>query len=252
MLAMVSTKDISISAAVKRIKAFKNSQSASMIRDISTNVTQNIEGLQSAPRIGVLDLGISASIIKQLKRLGCGIVLIPYDTSAEDILRLKINGMIISNGPENDAAMPDIVKTIKSVIGKLPMMGISTGHELIALATGAKLKKMKIGHRGVNYPVKRHGSDKGEITVQNHSYVVDDKSLKNKKLIRVTARNINDGSVEEMESASLKFISTQYYPASPGFDEVNPVFFRFLRMIPASARLKIPSGRSCEVKHAKA
>ena len=90
---------------------------------------------------------------------------------------------------------------------------------------------MKVGHHGVNYPVRPSSSFKGDITIQNHSFVVDEDSIKDKTNISVTLRNVNDNSIEEMESVPLRFISTQYYPVSPGFDEVHQVFTKFLGMI---------------------
>jgi len=116
-------------------------------------------------------------------------------------------------------------------LGKIPLLGISLGHEIICLALGGKLRKLKLGHRGLNYPVKSPSSYKGDITVQNHSFVVDADSIGGRNDIHITLRNVNDNSIEEMESETLKFISTQYYPVSPGFDEVNGVFKRFLNMI---------------------
>ncbi|MDH5174793.1 MAG: carbamoyl phosphate synthase small subunit, partial [Elusimicrobiota bacterium] len=124
-----------------------------------------------------------------------------------------------------------IVEVVKKLIGKVPILGISSGHEIIALALGGKVRKLKLGHRGVNYPVKSPSSYKGDITVQNHSLIVDEESIKSRDDVRITLRNVNDDSIEEMESGPLKFISTQYYPVSPGFDEVNGVFKRFLELI---------------------
>jgi len=118
----------------------------------------------------------------------------------------------------------------KKLIGKIPILGISTGHEIISLALGGKLKKMKLGHRGVNYPVKTQDSYKGEITVQNHSFTVQEESIKARSNIKITKRNVNDNSIEEMESKPLKFISVQYYPVSPGCGEINEVFNRFLNI----------------------
>jgi carbamoyl-phosphate synthase small subunit len=160
-------------------------------------------------------------------------------------MALRPDGVIVSSGPEDDEAMPEIAATVKALLGKVPLLGISLGHEIIGLALGCRLKSMKVGHRGVNYPVKGEGSYKGEVTVQNHSYIVDDDSLKGKRGVSVTLRNVNDGSIEEMESKPLKFISAQYYPASPGFDEVNTLFRRFLKMSGAGKASK-------EVEYAKA
>jgi len=116
-------------------------------------------------------------------------------------------------------------------MGKVPMLGISAGHEVLALALGGEVSRMKVGHHGINYPVISPGSNKGEITVQNHSFVVDERSLKGRGDIEITKRNVNDNSIEEIFSRRLKLLSVQYYPVSPGFDEVNETFKRFLKMM---------------------
>ncbi|MDP2912696.1 MAG: carbamoyl phosphate synthase small subunit, partial [Candidatus Omnitrophota bacterium] len=239
---------------LKKIKAYKKEKKPGFIRETSViRPTVISRAASGGASIGVLDLGILNSFLRQLTALGCGITLLPYTVSAEEALAMKFDGMVISNGPEDDAAMPEIVKTAKDLLGKIPILGISTGHEIIGLALGARLKKMKIGHHGVNYPVKAPDSYKGEITVQNHSFIIDDQSLKGKKSVSVTMRNINDNSIEEMRSAPLKFISTQYYPSSPGFDETNEIFMRFLKMIPRKKILKRKnrSRADNEVQYAK-
>ncbi|MCX5667573.1 MAG: hypothetical protein NTY34_04590, partial [Candidatus Omnitrophica bacterium] len=130
--------------------------------------------------------------------------------------------------------------------------GLAAGHEIIGLALGAKLIKMKVGHHGSNYPIKPSDSFKGEITVQNHSYMIDEDSIRSKKNVAITMRNVNDNSIEEMESKQLKFISVQYNPVSPGFDEVNGAFTRFLKIAGKSSKIKNIARSSSEVEYAKA
>ncbi|MFA5085777.1 MAG: carbamoyl phosphate synthase small subunit, partial [Candidatus Omnitrophota bacterium] len=120
------------------------------------------------------------------------------------------------------------------------------------LALGATLIKMKVGHHGSNYPIRPPDSFKGEITAQNHSYVIDEDSIKSKKNVTVTMRNVNDKSIEELESMQLKFISVQYDPASPGFDEVNDAFTRFLKIAGKPPKIKDSTRFHGEVKYAKA
>lgn len=233
MLGIVSTKSADKEDLLNKLKDYKKQRNVpDLIREISVKKPAVLKGHSGGPNIGILDIGILNSFIKQLKEMGCNITILPYAASSQEILNMKFDGLVISSGPEEDVSIPDVVKTVKNLIGKVPLLGISAGHEIIGLALGAKLKRMKIGHRGVNYPVKGQDSYKGEITVQNHSFIIDDASLKDKRGIHITLRNINDNSIEEMESKPLKFISTQYYPSSPGFDEVNEVFRRFLKMMP--------------------
>jgi len=253
MLGIVSTENVKTEDLLKKLKTAAASYKKDFIKTISVKKPTEIKGSSSGANIAVLDLGMPNSFIKQLKALGCNLTLLPYDTSADDIKKCGSDGLIISGGPEDDVSLPKVSETVKSLLGKIPMLGISAGHETIALALGAKLKKLKIGHHGVNYPVKGANSLKGDITVQNHSFTVDEASLAGRKDAAITLHNINDDSVEEMESRSLKFISCQYYPVSPGFDEVNEVFKRFLKMLgPRSAAKKRAVKQDSEVQYAKA
>jgi carbamoyl-phosphate synthase small subunit len=173
-------------------------------------------------------------VIRQLEALGLNLTLLPFYSSAQEILKLKPDGLIISGGPEDDIRLDEVVLSVKPVINRLPILGIATGHQVLARALGAKVVKMKLGHRGVNYPVRSPSSYKGEITVQNHSYVVDADSLTKIKDVKITGFNLNDQTVEEMESKKLKLIGAQYVPASPGFNEVNGVFKRFVKLLTRS------------------
>ena len=228
---MLSTGDETKEALLKRIREHKASATTDHIKDISVKKPTDAASGHKGPRIAILDLGVTASVLRQLKALRLNLTLLPYDTDHTGILAMRPDGLIISNGPEDDVSIPNIVKNIRHILGAIPLFGISTGHEIIGLALGGKLERMKTGHHGVNYPVKAADSYKGEITVQNHSFVINENSLKGRRDIRVTLRNVNDKTIEEMESKALRFISTQYYPSSPGFEEVNGAFVRFLKMV---------------------
>jgi len=230
MFGMIASGDAKKETLLKKLKGYKKNTKRDFIRKISVKNTTKIAGKQSGPNIAVLDLGILNSFLKQLKNAGCSITLLPYDTEPGKILSLRLDGLVISSGPEEDISVPKVVNIIKPLIGKIPILGISLGHEIITLALGGRLEKLNLGHRGVNYPVMAPSSYKGEITVQNHSFVASGDSIKNVRGVKVTLRNLNDDTIEEIESKALKFISTQYYPVSPGFDEINIVFKRFLEM----------------------
>jgi carbamoyl-phosphate synthase small subunit len=232
MLGIISTNTLEPKELLVKIDTFRKKPATSLLPKISVSKPLNLgKTNKKAKKIAILDLGITNSIIRQLESLGFSLVILPYNTPAKEILGLKLSGLIISNGPEYDVGLQEIAAEIKDLIGRLPILGISTGHQLLARALGAKVAKMKLGHRGVNYPMYNPASYKGEITAQNHSYVVDVDSLNKIKHIKITGYNLNDRTVEEMESKKLRFISTQYVPVSPGFNEVDSIFTRFLRMI---------------------
>lgn len=251
MLGIVSTKSSSKDELLKKLKDHKRTKQ-NFIKEISVKKAVEIKGKSSGANIAVLDLGMLHSFTKELTTLGCNVTLLPYNTSSKDILAMKPDGLIISNGPEDDASIPEIADTVKELLGRIPMMGISLGHEIIGLSLGARLEKMKVGHHGVNYPIRPANSFKGDITVQNHSYIIEDDSIQSRKDVVITSRNINDNSIEEMESKVHKFISIQYNPVSPGFDEVNNAFLRFLKMTGKPVKVKAVARLSSEVEYAKA
>lgn len=231
MFGLITNQKEAKNDAIKRLKELKKNTRKDFIKEISVKEITEISKNPSGTKIAILDLGCLQSFIQQLKTLGCSLTLVPYNTPAEKILGMNPDGLIISNGPEDDEAIPAVTATIKEILGKIPLLGISAGHEIIALALGGKVKKMPLGHHGVNYPVKTASSFKGEITVQNHNYIVDESSIESNKNVTITLRNVNDHTIEEMESTALKFISTQYYPASPGFDETHIVFNKFIELV---------------------
>jgi carbamoyl-phosphate synthase small subunit len=231
MLGIISTNTFTTKELLAKIDAFRKKSSVSSLPKISVSKPIHLGKSKKSKRIAILDLGITNSIIRQLETLGLSITIMPYNATAKEILRLKPKGLLISSGPEEDIGLDEVANNIKDLIGRLPILGISTGHQLLARALGAKLVKMKLGHHGVNYPMYNPASYKGEITVQNHSYAVDVDSLNKIKNIKITGYNLNDRTVEEIESKKLRFISTQYVPLSPGFNEVNEVFKRFIRIL---------------------
>jgi carbamoyl-phosphate synthase small subunit len=231
LLGIISTDCFESRELLAKIDVFRKKIPESQLSKISVSKPTRIGKAKAKYKIAVLDLGITYSIIKQLEMLGFSITVLPYNTPFQQVLRLKPQGLIISNGPEEDPGLREVVNNIKPLINKIPILGISTGHQVLASALGAKVVKMKIGHHGVNYPMCSAASYKGEITVQNHSHVVDTDALNKIKDIKITNYNLNDRTVEEMESKRLKVIGIQYYPVAPGLNEVNGVLRRFMKII---------------------
>lgn len=231
MLGVISAESTDSKDLLLKIERFRKKTQASLLPEISVAKLTRLGSNKAKKKIAVLDLGITRSTIKQLEALGLSLLLLPYNTSAQEILRLKPHGLIISGGPEEDAGLEAVIDNVKSLINKLPILGIALGHQILGRALGAKLTKLKLGHRGVNYPIHSPASYKGEITSQNHSWVIDGDSLNKIKGVKITAFNLNDRSVEEIESKKFKLMGVQYNPVSPGFDEINSVFKKFMKIL---------------------
>lgn len=230
-LGIISTANFEAKDLLSKINDFKKKKQESVLPKVSLSRPQYLGNKKAKKRIAVLDLGLTQSILRQLETLGLNIRVLPYNTKPQEILKLRTHGLIISSGPEEDEGLKEVILNIKELIGKMPILGISTGHQVLAQALGAKINRLKLGHHGVNYPLTQPTSFKGEVTTQNHSYVVDTESLGKIKAVKITAYNLNDRSVEEIESKKLKLLGVQYIPASPGFNEVNNVFKRFIKLM---------------------
>ena len=179
-------------------------------------------------RVVLIDLGMKSGILRELNSRDCDIVIVPYDTSCKEILRQNPDGIMISNGPGDPTDVPETIDTIKNLIGKIPIFGICMGHQLIALASGAKTYKLKFGHRGANQPVKNLITGKVDLTSQNHGYAVDIESLSDTDL-DLTHISVNDGTCEGLKHKKYPVSSVQYHPeASPGPHDSNYLFDQFI------------------------
>ncbi len=181
--------------------------------------------------IVAVDCGIKLNIVRSLNKRGCNVTVVPYNTTAKEIIDLKPDGIFLSNGPGDPEDVKEVIKLVKELRGKYPIFGICLGHQMISLAYGAKTYKLKFGHRGGNHPVLNLETDKIEITSQNHSYAVDEKSLA-KTDLTVTHKNILDDTVEGVECKKDKVFSVQYHPESaPGPQDSGYLFDKFISLL---------------------
>ncbi|AME09195.1 MULTISPECIES: glutamine-hydrolyzing carbamoyl-phosphate synthase small subunit [Gemella] len=179
-------------------------------------------------RVVLVDLGMKSGILRELNARGCDIVVVPYNISAKELLRLNPDGVMLSNGPGDPEDVPETIAMIKEIMDKLPIFGICMGHQLISLAGGAKTYKLKFGHRGANHPVKNLLTGKVDITSQNHGYSVDIKSLESTDL-ELTHLSVNDKTCEGVRHRYYPVFSVQYHPeASPGPHDPNYLFDQFI------------------------
>ena len=181
-----------------------------------------------------IDCGMKMNIVREFNRYGCNVTVVPYNTDSETILSLKPDGLFISNGPGDPEDVKEVIETLKKLHGKLPMFGICLGHQLIALSYGAKTYKLKFGHRGGNHPVKDIRTGKIEITSQNHSFAVDEKSVEETGL-SVSHINLLDNTVEGLCCDEDRVFSVQYHPESaPGPQDSTYLFERFIELMKTS------------------
>ena len=178
-----------------------------------------------------IDCGIKLNIVRKLNEKGCNVTVVPYNISAEEILKMQPDGLFLSNGPGDPENVQTVIEVVRKLKGKLPIFGICLGHQLISLAYGAKTYKLKFGHRGGNHPVKNLQTGKIEITSQNHSYAVDAKSVEDTEL-EVTHINLLDNTAEGVECKKYKMFSVQYHPESaPGPQDSLYLFDKFIDLM---------------------
>ncbi|HTP26370.1 MAG TPA: glutamine-hydrolyzing carbamoyl-phosphate synthase small subunit [Anaeromyxobacteraceae bacterium] len=185
-----------------------------------------------APRYHIVayDWGLKRAMLRVLAEQGCEITVVPSATSADEVLSTEPDGVFLTNGPGDPAAVRGGRENVAGLLGKVPVFGVCLGHQILALAIGARTYKLKFGHRGANQPVKDLATGKVDITCQNHGFAVDAKSLG--KRARVTHENLNDGTVEGIEVLDVPAFSVQYHPeSSPGPHDARQLFDRFLKMV---------------------
>jgi carbamoyl-phosphate synthase small subunit len=188
------------------------------------------ETATSRYRVVALDFGAKRNILRCLVDAGCRVTAVPATTSAEQVLELEPDGIFLSNGPGDPAAVDYAVDTIRQLLGRRPIFGICLGHQLLARALGASTYKLKFGHRGLNQPVKDLSTGRIEITSQNHGFVVDVDSIS--RAAHTTHVHLNDGTSEGLDAPEVRAFSVQYHPeAAAGPHDALYLFERFTRML---------------------
>jgi len=199
------------------------------VEQVSTKTAYSAPG--NGFKVVLVDFGSKLGIIRELSKRNCDLIVVSQDTTAEEILLMEPDGIMLSNGPGDPQDVPHALEMIKNLLGKVPIFGICLGHQLIGLACGAKTYKLKFGHRGGNHPVLDLKTNKVAITSQNHGYAIDEESLKDTDL-EVTHIALNDRTNEGIRHKIHPCFSVQYHPeASPGPEDANYLFDDFIEMM---------------------
>lgn len=228
--AVLSTTDTDETNLIKKAKASTGLIGRDLVKEVVSQKSYewNTKGRY---RVVAIDCGIKFNQLRELEKNNCRVTVVPASTSAKEILGLKPDGILLSNGPGDPAAVPYVVDTARQLIGKTPIFGICLGHQMLGQALGGKTYKLKFGHHGGNHPVKDLKTGKVAITVQNHGFCVDIDTL-NKKEVEITHINLNDRTLEGMMHKRLPIFSVQFHPeASPGPRDAEYLFGRFVEMM---------------------
>jgi carbamoyl-phosphate synthase small subunit len=233
----VVTHDETAEQALARLRDLPRYGSTDLVPLVSTRRAYEYPGdgeHRPGRKIVVLDLGVKYNILRVLHRLGCEPVAVPCQTTADEILDMKPDGVLLSPGPGDPALLDYAVATAKGLVGKRPIMGICLGHQVLGAAFGAHSFKLKFGHRGANHPVRDEASGRVYITAQNHGYAVDADGLSAD--VEVSHVNVNDGTVEGLRHKTEPVVTIQYHSeASPGPLDNMYLFERFVEMVDARA-----------------
>ena len=244
MNAVISSEDLDDASLVAKARALPSMAGLELASRVTCTEPYDYalgEG-PDAKRIAVYDYGVKRNILRSFRNRGCTVRVFPAGAPLEAVLAWQPDGLFFSNGPGDPRAMPEAVETVRAAIGTgLPIFGICLGHQLMALAEGLEVYKMKVGHRGANQPVQNVETGHVEITTQNHGFAVEEETLSS-EVASVNHRNLNDGTVEGLRFKRFPGFSVQYHPeACPGPHDSHYLFDEFLEMVrqhqPAEARV---------------
>ena len=230
MNAIISSIDTNKSSLLHKLKQAPNMSGLDLAKVVTCKKKYTLENKKSKFNVVAIDYGIKKNILNLLKDSGCHITIVPANTSAKKILALNPDGIFLSNGPGDPAAVDYGISTVKELLGIKPIFGICLGHQILALALGGETYKLKFGHRGCNHPVKNLANGKIEITSQNHGFSVKADSMP--KGVIITHLSLNDDTVEGLNCKKYSAFSVQYHPeSSPGPHDSRYLFDYFIQLM---------------------
>lgn len=240
MKALISTEDMDPDSVVRRARAWSGLDERDLVKQVSCVTRYCWQDDVPLPadhfaegagyKVVVYDYGVKYAQLRLLARKGCRVLVVPADTPAEEVLALQPDGVFLSSGPGNPAAVHNVVGNVKKLLGQVPIFGICLGHLLLGLAYGCRTYKLKAGHRGSNHPVKNLLTGRVEITSQSHGFCIDTASVP--ASVEATHTNLNDNSLEGMRHRELPAFSVQYHPEfASGPHDAEYLFDRFIQLM---------------------
>lgn len=225
--AALAVGDEALERAERELTAFvRSATTETLVPSVATRVP-HVEGPRGGPRVTLIDCGVKRAILRELTALGSEVTVVPYDATEAQLLEGEPDAIFISPGPGDPTDLPETIETLRALLGRKPLFGVCLGHQLLALACGAKTYKLPYGHRGGNQPVKDHRHDNVLITAHNHGYAVDARSMPSD--LEETMTNLNDGTNEGFRHRSLPVAAVQFHPeASPGPFDARRLFAEWL------------------------
>jgi carbamoyl-phosphate synthase small subunit len=253
MRGVISTTESNVETLVQRAKKIRKMDGTDLAKVVSTKTVYQFDGSDSRNQSGdpylqsgfiaeqeshkrplhvvAYDFGMKQNILRMLVREGCRVTVVPAQTTADDVLAMKPDGVFLSNGPGDPEPVDYAVKAIRAMMGRVPVFGICLGHQLCGLALGGKTYKLKFGHHGGNHPVRNNTTGKVEITAHNHNFAVDPDSV-NANEVELTHVDLNDQTLEGLRHKTLPLFSVQYHPeAAPGPHDSHYLFNDFRTMM---------------------
>ncbi|HEX2946799.1 MAG TPA: glutamine-hydrolyzing carbamoyl-phosphate synthase small subunit [Clostridia bacterium] len=226
MFGIISTECGNVDILLEKLKA-KMQEKRSLVMEVTTPEPYLIPG--GGNTVALLDFGVKRNIIRSLQKRGCNIYVLPASSTAEEILSVNPDGVLVSNGPGDPKDLPGAKAVLQQLLGKKPLFGICLGHQLLGLSLGGNTYKLKFGHHGGNHPVKDFITGRCYITSQNHNYALEKDFSSD---IEITHMNVNDNTVEGFRHKTLPVLSVQYHPeAAPGPQDSAYLFDEFIKMM---------------------
>ncbi len=238
MNALISTSEMDINVLRKELAKVPSMSGLELSSEVSTVKPYFFGDATAKYKVALMDEGVKTNTLRNLSARDCYIQVFPYNAPFEEMQAWNPDGYMISNGPGDPAAMPDVVATVKKIVdADIPLMGICLGHQLLAQACGISTYKMHNGHRGINHPVKNIITGKSEITSQNHGFAVSKEEIEKASHLEITHVNLNDKSIEGIRVKNKRAFSVQYHPeAAPGPHDAAYLFDEFIENIKEGVR----------------